>query len=94
MKETQEEENHNQKYNFTRPQETPSSLQPPEIVIHPDKKTTLIFQFLYNPEYIGVGNNIIINMDNLKAFGKIKQLIPEKIDGALASDKKNAGLQK
>ena len=45
----------------------------------PNKKTTLLFQFLYNPEYIGVGNNLIINMDNCKAFGKITELIPEKI---------------
>lgn len=51
-----------------------------EIEIHPDRKTTLIFQFLYQPEYIGVGNNLVINMDNLKAFGKITQLYSEKID--------------
>lgn len=51
-----------------------------EIEIHPDKTTSLIFQFLYQPEYIGVGNNLVINMDTLKAFGKITQLFPEKID--------------
>ena len=51
-----------------------------EIQIFPDKKTTVIFQFLYNPEYIGVGNPIVINMDNFKAFGTITRLIPERID--------------
>lgn len=51
-----------------------------EIEIFPDKKTTLIFQFMYQPEYIGVGNNLIINMDYLKAFGKITQIFPEKVD--------------
>ena len=50
-----------------------------EIQILPNKKTTLLFQFLYNPEYIGKGNNLIINMDNCKAFGKITELIPDKI---------------
>lgn len=50
-----------------------------EIQILPNKRTTLLFQFLYNPEYIGVGNSLIINMDNIKAFGKITELIPEKI---------------
>ena len=35
------------------------------------EKTTLIFQFLHKPEYLGLGNKIIINMENFKAFGKI-----------------------
>jgi len=34
-----------------------------------------------------MGNHIIINMDNLKAFGKITQLIPEKIDKNINKDK-------
>jgi GTPase len=50
-----------------------------EILIHPNKKTTVFFQFLYNPEYIGIGNNLIINMENFKAFGTITQLITDKI---------------
>ena len=50
-----------------------------EIQILPNKKTTLFFQFLYNPEYIGIGNNLIINMENFKAFGTITQLVTEKI---------------
>lgn len=54
-----------------------------EITILPDQKTTLIVQFLYNPEYLGLGNKIIINMEHLKAFGKITQLIPEKIDNSI-----------
>ena len=55
-----------------------------EIEILPNQKTTLIFQFMYMPEYLGEGNNLIINMENLKAFGKITQLIPEKIDEAVS----------
>lgn len=39
------------------------------------------------PEYIGINNNLIINMDHLKAFGKITQLIPEKIDDSLINEK-------
>jgi hypothetical protein len=34
---------------------------------------------MYHPEYIGVGNNIIINMENFKAFGKITEVIPERV---------------
>jgi hypothetical protein len=37
---------------------------------------------LYNPEYIGIGNNLIINMENFKAFGTITQLITDKIQDA------------
>lgn len=59
-----------------------------EFYIYPDKKTTLIFQFLYNPEYINVGNKIIINTDNFKAFGQITQIIPEKIDEAVGKNEK------
>lgn len=59
-----------------------SSSQPPptnEFCIYPNKKTTLIFQFLYHPEYLGLGNKIIVNTDNFKAFGIITQITPEKI---------------
>lgn len=59
-----------------------------EFYIYPDKKTTLIFQFLYNPEYINVGNKIIINTDNFKAFGQITQIIPEKIDETVGKNEK------
>ena len=34
---------------------------------------------MYHPEYIGVGNNLVINMDNFKVFGKIRSIIPDKI---------------
>ena len=64
-------------------------MVPQEIQILPDKKTTVIFQFLYHPEYIGVGNNLIINMEHCKVFGKITQLIPERIDESLGTDKKD-----
>jgi hypothetical protein len=43
---------------------------------------------LYNPEYIGVGNKIIINTDHFKAFGVITQLIPEKIDESIMTNEK------
>ena len=62
-----------------------------EIEIHPNKKTSLIFQFLNKPEYIGLGNNIIINMDYLKAFGKITQIIPDKIDETRGSSSQAGG---
>ena len=57
-----------------------------EIQIFPDRKTTIIFQFLYNPEYIGVGNPLVINMENLKAFGTITKLIPERIDKDISKE--------
>ena len=58
-----------------------------EIKILPNQKTTLIFQFLFRPEYIGVGNQIVINMDNLKAFGKITKLISNKVDPGNSGEK-------
>ena len=57
----------------------PNTKEIQEISILPNKKTTVFFQFLYNPEYIGIGNNLIINMENFKAFGTITQLITDKI---------------
>lgn len=59
-----------------------------EIQIYPNKKTTLIFQFLYHPEYLGVNNKMIINTDHFKAFGVITQLIPEKIDPSIRMNEK------
>ena len=38
--------------------------------------------------YINVGNKIIINTDNFKAFGQITQIIPEKIDEAVGKNEK------
>ena len=46
-----------------------------EIVIGPaEKKTKLVVEFLFNPEYISVGQNIIINGQNLKAYGIITKI--------------------
>ena len=46
-----------------------------EIVIGPaEKKTKLVVEFLFNPEYISVGQNIIINDQNLKAYGIIMKI--------------------
>ena len=46
-----------------------------EIVIGPaEKKTKLVVEFLFNPEYISVGQNIIINDQNLKAYGIITNI--------------------
>ena len=56
------------------------------IEISPDSKTTVVFQFLYNPEYVGVGNPIVINMDTFKAFGTITKLYPDKIDQNLTHE--------
>ena len=46
-----------------------------EIVIGPaEKKTKLVVEFLFNPEYISVGQKIIINDQNLKAYGVITKI--------------------
>lgn len=45
-----------------------------EIEISPLKKTRVILQFLYNPEYLIKDGYIIINESNLKAFGRITEL--------------------
>lgn len=42
-----------------------------EVVISPNKKTILTFQFLYNPEYVTKDSYLIINDNNFKAFGRI-----------------------
>jgi len=38
------------------------------------KKTKVILQFLYNPEYLIKDGYIIINENNLKFFGRITEL--------------------
>ena len=46
-----------------------------EIMIGPaDKKTKLVVEFLFNPEYISVGQKIIINDQSLKAYGVITKI--------------------
>ena len=46
-----------------------------EIIIGPaDKKTKLVVEFLFNPEYISVGQKIIINDQSLKACGIITKI--------------------
>jgi len=46
-----------------------------EIIIGPaEKKTKLVVEFLFNPEYISVGQKIIINDQNLKAYGVITKI--------------------
>ena len=45
------------------------------IIIGPeDKKTKLVVEFLFNPEYISVGQKIIINDQTLKAYGVITKI--------------------
>ena len=45
------------------------------IIIGPeDKKTKLIVEFLFNPEYISVGQKVIINAQILKAYGVITKI--------------------
>jgi GTPase len=41
----------------------------------PMEKTTVMFRFMYNPEYITVGKYLIINESGLKAFGKITEVM-------------------
>ncbi len=50
-----------------------------EIEISPMKKTKVILQFLYNPEYLIKDAYIIINENNLKAFGRITELFYDTI---------------
>ena len=46
-----------------------------EIIIGPaNKKTKLVVEFLFNPEYISVGQKIIINDQSLKACGVITKI--------------------
>ena len=46
-----------------------------EIMIGPaDKKTKLVVEFLFNPEYISVGQKIIISDQSLKAYGVITKI--------------------
>ena len=47
---------------------------PQEVEISPMKKTKVILQFLYNPEYLIKDGYIIINENNLKFFGRITEL--------------------
>jgi hypothetical protein len=50
-----------------------------EIQISPMKKTKVILQFLYNPEYLLQDSYIIINENNLKAFGRGNELFYDTI---------------
>lgn len=43
------------------------------------KKTKVIFQFLYNPEYLIKEGYIIINENNIKAFGRITDLFYDTV---------------
>jgi GTPase len=46
-----------------------------QIVIAPGEKVNVCLEFKNNPEYIEIGNHIIINDGLLKAFGTITKLI-------------------
>ena len=46
----------------------------PIIVIEPNKKQDLRLRFVHNPEYIQIGQRIIINDNLLKAIGVIKEI--------------------
>ena len=45
-----------------------------EFIISSTTKTRLIVEFMFNPEYINVGGNVIINDQSLKAFGIITKI--------------------
>ena len=46
-----------------------------EIIIGPiEKKTKLVVEFLFNPEFISIGQNVIINDQSLKAYGVITKI--------------------
>ena len=44
------------------------------MTIEPNKPTSLRLRFKYNPEYITVGQKLIINEELLKAVGKITKI--------------------
>lgn len=46
-----------------------------EIIINPKQPIKLILQFKNYPEYINVGDNVIINDNLLRAFGVVNKLI-------------------
>lgn len=43
------------------------------------KKTKVVMQFLYNPEYLIKDSYLIINENNLKAFGRVTDLFYDTI---------------
>ena len=45
-----------------------------EFIISSTTKTKLIFEFMFNPEYITIGSNVIINDQSLKAFGQVTRI--------------------
>ena len=45
-----------------------------EFIISSTTKTKLIFEFMFNPEYITIGSNVIINDQSLKAFGQVTKI--------------------
>ena len=69
MKENLEKDKNNKNENVI------NNGQSNEIVIGPlEKKTKLVVEFLFNPEYISVGQKIIINDQSLKAYGVITKI--------------------
>lgn len=46
-----------------------------EFVISSNTKTKVMFEFMYYPEYINVGSNVIISDQYIKAFGVITKII-------------------
>jgi GTPase len=45
-----------------------------EIKLEPNQRTKLKMRFLHQPEYLVVGNKILINENNFKAHGKITKV--------------------
>ena len=68
---------------ISRQAKAEEDLHENEMNIYPDKKTTVIFEFMFRPEYLGVDNKVIINTDQFKALGVIKQVMSGRIDTAL-----------
>ena len=44
-------------------------------VISPNNNCTVVFEFMYYPEYITVDANILISDQLIKAHGKVKNLL-------------------
>lgn len=53
----------------------PAQYQEESFIISPNKKTNVIFEFMFNPEYITVGSHVIINDQSIKAYGIITKIL-------------------
>ena len=46
-----------------------------EFIVYNDKTTKILFEFMYQPEYITEGSHLIINENNIKLYGYVTKII-------------------